>query len=893
MKKARKLVVLILSVCLVIVTILLGLPIFASTSTEVYAMEADLQWVFKADLPEPRRLPAAAVASGKIYVLGGDYRLSNYVYDPAGDIWTTKAPLPGNGTDEGGAAVINNKIYVVGDPFDHDIKIYNISADTWSIGANLPTIRRGIGVAAVGGKVYTIGGTDGNLRGFGVVEVYDPATNSWTRKADMPTPRGFAAIAVVDGRIYVFGGRNNELPQDILNSVEVYDPATNTWEIKSSMPTARNSVAAGVINGKIYVVGGFSGSRVLNTVEEYDPAADAWTMKSPIAVPRSGLVVGVVNSKIYVISGSTESGYTKTVEEGSLHTYNQPPIAYIDAISPQTPSEGEQITFNGHGADSDGSIVAYNWRSRIDGQLSTSDSFSTSSLSIGTHTIYFKVKDNDGQWSAEVTKTLTVTKPNKLPEAYIDSILPGLIKKGEAVSFSGHGTDSDGSVVGYNWRSSIDGELEVSASFSTSMLSVGTHTIYFKVRDDDSAWSEEVVGTVTVKDNTSPVAFIDSISPKKVKIGSDVSFSGHGTDSDGSVVGYNWRSSIDGELEVSALFSSSMLSVGTHTIYFKVKDDDGAWSEEENDTVIIEANETPAAFIDAISPNRAEQGAEVSFRGHGVDIDGTVVSYSWTSDIDGQLSTSGLFTNSSLSIGKHTISFKVKDDNGAWSEEVTSILMIERPGPYVELYGNRTIVDVGDEILLELSVINPITSPGNLIVQLTLSIPSGWSVTSSGFGHGAGGLRTNTYTIEQGAETRTINVHILANEPYDEVISGYLDYYFEEEEEYKYHKDISLAVIANLPPPTPEEVASSRSPEQKAPSATNGGGFSCSSPAKAIPVSSSEIFYGLLPIGLLWGGLGGICGILRWHKGRTFMGNTNRKKKREVFHNDHRECKRT
>ncbi|MFC1861548.1 hypothetical protein ACFLYL_04700 [Chloroflexota bacterium] len=66
--------------------------------------------------------------------------------------------------------------------------------------------------------------------------------------------------------------------------------------------------------------------------------------------------------------------------------------------------------------------------------------------------------------------------------------------------------------------------------------------------------------------------------------------------------------------------------------------------------------------------------------------------------------------------------------------------------PYVDLYGTTTIVVVGEEeIILELSAVNPITSSGIMIVQLTLQIPSGWSITSSGFAQGAGGLRTNTY----------------------------------------------------------------------------------------------------------------------------------------------------
>mgnify|MGYP002153775694 CR=1 FL=1 len=84
----------------------------------------------------------------------------------------------------------------------------------------------------------------------------------------------------------------------------------------------------------------------------------------------------------------------------------QAPTAYIDSISPNPAEQGQTVSFSGHGSDPDGHIVEYNWRSSIDRQLSGSQSFSTSSLSVGTHTIYFKVKDNDGLWSEEATATL-------------------------------------------------------------------------------------------------------------------------------------------------------------------------------------------------------------------------------------------------------------------------------------------------------------------------------------------------------------------------------------------------------------------------------------------------------------------------------------------------------
>jgi len=93
---------------------------------------------------------------------------------------------------------------------------------------------------------------------------------------------------------------------------------------------------------------------------------------------------------------------------------NQPPTAIIDSIIPD-PAEQEKdiVSFTGHGTDSDGSVVAYNWRSSIDGLLSTFSSFikPASDISVGTHTIYFKVQDDDGAWSTADTEDSTIEPP--------------------------------------------------------------------------------------------------------------------------------------------------------------------------------------------------------------------------------------------------------------------------------------------------------------------------------------------------------------------------------------------------------------------------------------------------------------------------------------------------
>jgi len=93
---------------------------------------------------------------------------------------------------------------------------------------------------------------------------------------------------------------------------------------------------------------------------------------------------------------------------------NEPPIAYIDAITPPTIAVGEEVTLQGHGIDADGTVVAYRWRSSIDGPLGTNTSVVTNALSIGEHDIHFKVQDNNGAWSEEVVDTVVVT-PAEVP----------------------------------------------------------------------------------------------------------------------------------------------------------------------------------------------------------------------------------------------------------------------------------------------------------------------------------------------------------------------------------------------------------------------------------------------------------------------------------------------
>jgi len=101
--------------------------------------------------------------------------------------------------------------------------------------------------------------------------------------------------------------------------------------------------------------------------------------------------------------------------------------------------------------------------------------------------------------AALVTACVRPVVDTKLaPLAYIDSVSSPRIYSGEKVKFAGHAISSNGQVVGYNWRSSVNGNLSQLASFETDTLTAGQHTIWFKAQDNYGNWSDEVGTNVTV-----------------------------------------------------------------------------------------------------------------------------------------------------------------------------------------------------------------------------------------------------------------------------------------------------------------------------------------------------------------------------------------------------------
>ena len=147
------------------------------------------------------------------------------------------------------------------------------------------------------------------------------------------------------------------------------------------------------------------------------------------------------------------------------------------------------------------------------------------------------------------------------------------------MTFSGSASDTpDGNVSSYLvWRSNIDGQIGLGASFSKA-LTVGSHTITATVTDSTGHTASVSTLVNVTSSNTAPVVTIASpAGGATVTAGASLTFSGSANDTqNGNLTGaLVWQSNIDGQLGTGGSFTRA-LTAGTHTIIAKVTDSGGA-----------------------------------------------------------------------------------------------------------------------------------------------------------------------------------------------------------------------------------------------------------------------------------------------------------------------------
>jgi C1A family cysteine protease len=247
--------------------------------------------------------------------------------------------------------------------------------------------------------------------------------------------------------------------------------------------------------------------------------------------------------------------------------------------------------------------------------------------------------------------------------------------------------------------------------------------------------------------------------------------------------GYGYPIPID--YESSADFSNDSYASYDGLQFIKPNDED---SDEYYDVGIrarvTVLNQPPTATIVAITPNPAEQVFDtVSFLGNGTDPDGTVSAYNWSSSLDGPLSTAQSFTKpaSELSLGTHNITFRVQDDQGAWSAETTCNLTIEPinltrvfdtgPGTYPSIAGRHTgTITLNRSMLVHRLFTYPCPGTGGRAISVQIGNAT-WNVTAAGHDYSGDwqNITFNELFVLRGNETYN---YTLVTDSYPQLITG-------------------------------------------------------------------------------------------------------------------------
>ncbi|XP_066272286.1 kelch-like protein 24a [Branchiostoma lanceolatum] len=153
------------------------------TSVEVYD-RSQHKWTEGVSLPEPRCDPAVAVLDSSIYVMGGydkildGLRVTSTVYrfTPGDSQWQSMSDMPKKGGHIS-ASVLNGSIYAITGEPPHILCSFTPGDDggVWTTVAS--GIRESCGMTTFGGKIYILGGKEGN-KGSSEVVCFDPKNRS-------------------------------------------------------------------------------------------------------------------------------------------------------------------------------------------------------------------------------------------------------------------------------------------------------------------------------------------------------------------------------------------------------------------------------------------------------------------------------------------------------------------------------------------------------------------------------------------------------------------------------------------------------------------------------------------------------------------------------------------
>jgi non-specific serine/threonine protein kinase len=221
---------------------------------------------------------------------------------PGESAWRRLAPAPSPRT-EVAAAAVGRRLWVLGGyaPDGATLataEVYDIATDTWARGPDLPVAVNHAMAATLDGALYVAGGNDGRRPSTQLARLEG---ERWRALAPLPQGRSAGGLVALDGRLYLVGG---VVEGGLAGDTHIYDPAADRWAAAPGLPTPREHLGAAASGGRVVVVGGrVAGRGNLDAAEAFDPGSGRWSALPALPTARGGLAATATAGGLVVAVG--------------------------------------------------------------------------------------------------------------------------------------------------------------------------------------------------------------------------------------------------------------------------------------------------------------------------------------------------------------------------------------------------------------------------------------------------------------------------------------------------------------------------------------------------------------------------------------------------------------
>jgi len=364
-----------------------------------------------------------------------------------------------------------------------------------------------------------------------------------------------------------------------------------------------------------------------------------------------------------------------------------PSVAITAPIDDSVVNDGTEVSFTGTATDDEDSdwLLGVVWTSDVDGILDTESpdptgslSFSSSSLTVGTHVITLSATDSDAQTGTASIELII----NGLPTAPSIAITPDPAATTDdlIVDIAEPSVDPEDGDVTYTYAWTLGGSDTFYAgdTVPSSATSSGDVWAVTVTAHDEYGTGGSTTAEITVV-NTAPVVGSVTLSPEEVYTNDTITATTSYTDADldSATLSYEWtvnESIVDGE-------TSGFLNGMTHfdkgdSVFVTVTatDADGS-SEPVASAPVIVLNTAPTthtANIDPDAPIEGEDAVVCNVGSSGTDADGDTITYSISWTVDGEDFTETETGTDDWSLAGDTVPASATSDGQEWVCTITS-----------------------------------------------------------------------------------------------------------------------------------------------------------------------------------------------------------------------------